>query len=82
MKLRIDLLKFLTEEDICEEAAANTHRYNPEPLFSKTGTGSLTPVKKEKDGALPPRLFQIETLLNRCDTLGAQGNGLRYLTLS
>lgn len=41
MKLRLDLLQHLTDEDILEEALANNHRYKSEPLFSKTGVGSL-----------------------------------------
>lgn len=51
MKLRTDLLKFITEEDIAEEAAANVHRFKPEPLFSRTGTGSLTPATAEEKAA-------------------------------
>jgi hypothetical protein len=43
MKLRTDLLKQLTAEDILEEAAANQHRYKAEPTFCKTGTGHLSP---------------------------------------
>jgi hypothetical protein len=42
MKLRLDLLEHLTEEDIAEQAARNVHRFRPEPLFSKTGVGSLS----------------------------------------
>jgi hypothetical protein len=42
MKLRLDLLKELRAEDIAEAAAANVHRFKPEPLFSQTGTGSLS----------------------------------------
>ena len=42
MKLRIDLLEHLTEEDILEEAVATVRRFKPEPLLSKTGTGSLS----------------------------------------
>ena len=42
MKLRLDLLEHLTDADILEEVLANNHRYKPEPLFSKTGTGSLS----------------------------------------
>ena len=42
MKLRLDLLEHLTSEDILEEVLANNHRYKPEPLFSKTGVGSLS----------------------------------------
>jgi hypothetical protein len=41
MKLRTDLLEHLTDEDILEEAVATVHRFKPEPLLSKTGTGSL-----------------------------------------
>ena len=42
MKLRTDLLEQLTDQDILEEVLANNHRYKPEPLFSKTGVGSLS----------------------------------------
>jgi hypothetical protein len=42
MKLRLDLLEHLTDEDIMEEVLANNHRYKPEPNFSKTGVGSLS----------------------------------------
>jgi hypothetical protein len=48
MKLRLDLLEHLTDEDILEEVLANNHRFKPEPLFSKTGTGSLTPASMEE----------------------------------
>jgi len=44
MKLRLDLLEQLTPEDIAEQAVKSVHRYKPEPLFSKTGTGSLSPA--------------------------------------
>jgi hypothetical protein len=47
MKLRLDLLEHLTMEDIAEVALANSPRYKPEPLFSKTGTGSLSPTSME-----------------------------------
>ena len=42
MKLRLDLLEHLTTEDIAQQAEAHVHRFKPEPLFSKTGTGSLS----------------------------------------
>ena len=42
MKLRLDLLEHLKDEDILKEVLANNHRYKSEPLFSKTGTGSLS----------------------------------------
>ena len=47
MKLRLDLLEHLTMDDIAEVAEANNPRYKPEPLFSKTGTGSLSPTSTE-----------------------------------
>ena len=48
MKLRIDLLEYLTDEDIMEEVLANNHRYKPEPLLSKTGAGSLSSATTEE----------------------------------
>ena len=48
MKLRTDLLKHLTAKDILEEAVATVHRYKPEPLLSKTGTGSLLSASTEE----------------------------------
>lgn len=42
MKLRTDLLKHLTAEDIAEAAERDVHRFKPEPRFSKTGTGTLS----------------------------------------
>jgi hypothetical protein len=47
MKLRLDLLEHLTMEDIAVVALANNHRYKPEPLFSQTGVGSLSPTSTE-----------------------------------
>jgi hypothetical protein len=46
-KLRLDLLEYLTDKDILESALANSHRYKPEPLFSKTGVGYLAPTTSE-----------------------------------
>jgi len=48
MKLRLDLLEHLTAEDIREEAEATVHRFKPEPLLSKTGTGSLLSASTEE----------------------------------
>jgi len=48
MKLRLDLLEHLTGEDILEEVLANNHRYKPEPLFSRTGVGSLSSASTEE----------------------------------
>ena len=48
MKLRLDLLEQMTDEDILEEVLANNHRYKPEPLLSKTGVGSLSSASIEE----------------------------------
>ena len=48
MKLRLDLLKHLTTEDVMQEAMATAHRFKPEPLFSRTGTGSLSSASTEE----------------------------------
>ena len=48
MKLRLDLLEHLADEDILEEVLANNHRYKPEPLLSKTGVGSLSSATTEE----------------------------------
>jgi hypothetical protein len=48
MKLRLDLLEQLADEDILEEVLANNHRYKPEPNFSRTGVGSLSPASIEE----------------------------------
>jgi hypothetical protein len=48
MKLRLDLLEHLTDEDILEEVLANNPRYKPEPHFSKTGIGSLSSASTEQ----------------------------------
>ena len=48
MRLRLDLLEQLTDQDILEEVLANNHRYKPEPNFSKTGVGSLSSASTEE----------------------------------
>jgi hypothetical protein len=48
MKLRLDLLEQLTAEDLRQAAMDSVHRYKPEPLFSKTGIGSLSPASTEE----------------------------------
>ena len=48
MKLRLDLVEHLTAQDLMEEVLANNHRYKPEPLLSKTGTGSLSSASTEE----------------------------------
>ncbi|MFA6542923.1 MAG: hypothetical protein WCS99_00755 [Limisphaerales bacterium] len=48
MKLRLDLLKYITAEDLIAEAGATVDRYKPEPLFAKTGKGYLRPATPEE----------------------------------
>ena len=48
MKLRLDLLEHLTDQDILKEVLANNPRYKPEPNFSKTGVGSLSSASTEE----------------------------------
>ena len=48
MKLRLDLLEHLTAEDIRKAAEESVHRFKPEPLFSKTGVGSLSSASTEE----------------------------------
>jgi hypothetical protein len=48
MKLRLDLLEHLMDQDILEEVLANNHRYKAEPLLSKTGVGSLSSASTEE----------------------------------
>jgi len=71
MKLRLDLLEHLTEEDILEEVLANNHRYKPEPNFSKTGVGTLSSASTEeraKEAARSTAL--IERLKSRAQASG------------
>ena len=48
MKLRLDLLEQLTADDIRKAAEESAHRFKPEPLFSKIGTGSLSSASTEE----------------------------------
>ncbi len=48
MKLRLDLLDHLTAEDIRQSAQESVHRFKSEPLFSKTGVGSLSSASIEE----------------------------------
>jgi hypothetical protein len=48
MKLRLDLLEHLTADDIRQAAEQSVHRFKPEPNFSKTGIGSLSPASTEE----------------------------------
>jgi hypothetical protein len=62
MKLRLDLLEMLTDEDILEEVLANQHRYKAEPTFSKTGVGYVSPQTPEDSAK---EMARSEALIQR-----------------
>ncbi len=74
MKLRLDLLKHLTTEDVMEEAVATVHRFKSEPLFSKTGTGSLSSASTEERAREEAHSMElIQRLERRARQSGLQG---------
>jgi len=64
MKLRTDLLEFLTGQDILEEALATVDRFKAEPQFSKTGKGYLRPATPEER---TQELKRLEALAKRLE---------------
>ena len=75
MKLRTDLLKFATPEEALKEALAQNHRYKAEPLFSKTGTGSLSSAStSERASEVERNTELIRKLTNRAQPAG-KNNG-------
>ena len=76
MKLRTDLLEHLTDQDILEEVLANNHRYKPEPLFSKTGVGSLSSASTAERAQEEARSTAlIERLKQRAQAIGQPSKG-------
>jgi hypothetical protein len=71
MKLRLDLLEHLTEQDLLEGIVANNHRYMPEPRFSGTGVGSLSPTSTEERATEAKRGMELIRRLEQ----RAQQNG-------
>ena len=51
MKLRLDLLEFLTDEDLLDDVGFDIHRWSAEPVFGKTGVGFLKPATEEDKAA-------------------------------
>ncbi len=77
MKLRLDLLEHLTDQDILEEVLANNHRYKPEPNFSKTGVGSLSSASIEERAQEEARsTARIQRAMLRLKQSGAKGKPL------
>lgn len=77
MKLRLDLLEHLEDKDILEEVLTNNHRYKPEPLFSKTGVGSLSSAStKERANEEKRSTALIAKLTKRAQQTGKRrGSG-------
>ena len=76
MKLRLDLLEHLTDEDILDEVLANNHRYKPEPLFSKTGVGTLSSASTEERAQEEARsTVLIERFKKRAQASGPKNKG-------
>ena len=74
MKLRTDLLKFATPEEAAKEGLAQNHRYKPEPLFSQTGTGSLSSATTEECAQEEARSTErIQKALRESQQSGAGG---------
>jgi hypothetical protein len=72
MKLRIDLLEQLQDEDLLKEVLANNHRYKPEPNFSKTGVGSLSSASTEERAQEEARsTARIQRAMERLKQSGA-----------
>ena len=75
MKLRLDLLEHLTDEDILEEVLANNHRYKPEPSFSKTGVGSLSSASTAERAQEEARsTARIQRAIERLKQAGGASN--------
>ena len=47
MKLRLDLLKYLKDEDSMDFVGWDIERWSAEPVFGKTGKGHLGPMTPE-----------------------------------
>jgi hypothetical protein len=71
MKLRYDLAMKVTPKMVLEEAQANQHRYKAEPLFSKTGIGSLSSASTKDSAAEVERsTARIQKLTRAAKTSG------------
>ena len=74
MKLRLDLLEHLTDEDILDEVLANNHRYKPEPNFSRTGVGNLSSASIEERAQEEARsTARIQRAMQRLKQSGGAG---------
>jgi len=73
MKLRYDLAMKVTPKMALQEAQANQHRYKAAPLFSKTGTGSLSSASTKDSAAEAERsTVRIQKLTRAAKTNGSK----------
>jgi hypothetical protein len=76
MKLRLDMLEYLTDEDILEEVLPNNHRCKREPHFSKTGGGTLSSASTEERAQEKARsTARIQRLKERLEASRRKNNG-------
>ena len=75
MKLRLDLLEHLTDEDIMASVVENNHRYKSEPLFSRTGTGSLSSASIEERAKEVERATDLTRKLEERARLSGKSSG-------
>jgi hypothetical protein len=72
MKLRLNLLEKLRDQDILEEVLANNPRYKPEPHFSRTGVGTLSSASTEQRASEVERsTARIQRAMQRSKQTGA-----------
>ena len=81
MKLRLDLLEQLTDEDILEAVVENTHRFKPEPLFSKTGVGSLSSASTEERAQEEARSMALIERLKKRQQESGEKNSSKFSPL-
>ena len=78
MKLRSDLLAKLRPEDVMESVETHNHRYKPEPLFSQTGTGSLSSASTgERASEVTRNTDLIRKLTQRAAASGKKRSGTK-----
>ena len=76
MKLRTDLLAKLLPEEVMQSVEAHNHRYKAEPLFSQTGTGSLSSAStSERANEVERNTDLIRKLTQRVEQTGKPGSG-------
>ena len=78
MKLRTDLLEHLTAEDLRQAAMESAHRYKPEPLFSKTGTGSLSSASTEERAREVAHSMELTQKLERRAQLTGKSSASKH----